>query len=106
MKKFTGTMLLAALLCGGPLWAGQKASSACCTGTASHKEGAMCVDYASLGVTAEQKSKLERWQSDCQSAGCTKESREKFLQQAQGILSSDQYAKLKSQCEGSAKKKV
>jgi hypothetical protein len=37
-------------------------------------------------------------------AGCTKESRVKFLHQAKGILSADQYAKLKEQCEKSGKK--
>ncbi len=31
-------------------------------------------------------------------AGCTKESHEKFLQQAKGILSDEQYATLKKEC--------
>jgi len=37
-------------------------------------------------------------------AGCTKESRAQFLKQAKGILSADQYAKLKTECNKSAKK--
>jgi hypothetical protein len=59
---------------------------------------------ASLNLTADQKTKIEAWQSECMKAGCTKESRAKFLQQAQGILSADQYAKLKEQCNKSGKK--
>jgi hypothetical protein len=37
-------------------------------------------------------------------AGCTKESRHAFLKKAEGILSKDQYAKLKAECNKSAKK--
>jgi hypothetical protein len=63
----------------------------------------MCTDFASLGVNAEQKAKLEAWQADCTKAGCTAESRAKFLKQAKGILSADQYSKLKTECDKSAK---
>ena len=37
-------------------------------------------------------------------AGCSKESRQAFLKKAQGILSKDQYARLKAECDKSAKK--
>jgi hypothetical protein len=36
-------------------------------------------------------------------AGCTKESRQTFLKQAKGILSAQQVAQLKAQCQKSAK---
>ena len=89
-----------AILIASPVFAGGKA---CCAKSASNQKVA-CADFASLNVTADQKSKLTTWQSECMKAGCTKESRAKFLRQAKGILSADQYAKLKEQCEKSGKK--
>jgi hypothetical protein len=103
MFKNTGTVLIAAaLLTTGTAFAKDKA--ACCLKGASNDK-AMCADFASLNVTSHQKSKLEAWQSECMKTGCTKESRAKFLQQAKGILSKEQYAKLKAECERSASAK-
>ena len=103
MIKITGTALVAAaLLTAGTAFANDKA--ACCAKSAANDK-AMCADFASLNVTADQKSKLEAWQADCMKAGCTKESRAKFLKQARGILSKDQYAALKAECEKSGNSK-
>jgi hypothetical protein len=100
MVKIIGAAVVTvAMLIASPGFAGDKA---CCAKTASNK--AMCADMASLNLTADQKSKIEAWQSECMKAGCTKESRAKFLKQAQGILSADQYVKLKAECNKSAKK--
>ena len=88
------------MLIASPTFAGDKA---CCAKNASNSK-AMCTNLASLNLNADQKTKIEAWQSECMKAGCTKESRAKFLQQAQGILSADQYAKLKGQCNKSGKK--
>jgi hypothetical protein len=101
MIKILGVAVIAAGLMASPVFAG--GGKACCAKSASNDK-AMCTNFASLNVTNEQKSKLEAWQSECVKAGCTKQSRAKFLQQAKGILSSDQYTKLKAQCEKSAKK--
>ena len=76
----------------------------CCATTASNSS-TLCVDYASLNLTADQKSKIKAWDAECSKAGCTKESRRTFLRQAKGILSAEQYAKLKEQCEAKAAKK-
>lgn len=101
MIKTTFSVVLAvALFIVSPAFAGGKA---CCAKGASNQKMA-CADFASLNVTADQKSKLVAWQSECMKSGCTKESRAKFLKQAKGILSADQYAKLREQCEKSAKK--
>ncbi|HXX42466.1 MAG TPA: hypothetical protein VEI58_09400 [Chthoniobacterales bacterium] len=100
MVKIIGSAVLAATLLASPMFAGDQA---CCAKNASNNTKAMCTDFASLNVTADQKSKLEAWQTECMKAGCTKESRAKFMKQAKGILSADQYAKLKEQCEKSKK---
>ena len=103
MIKLTGTALvLAAMLSMGSAFAKDK-GGACCAKNASNDK-AMCADFAALNVTADQKSKLEAWQADCMKAGCTKESREAFLNKAHGILSKEQYAKLKSECAKAGKK--
>jgi hypothetical protein len=101
MIKILGIAIMAAMLMASPVFAG--GGKACCAKSASNSK-AMCTDFASLNLTADQKSKLEAWQSECVKAGCTKESRAKFLQEAKGILSADQYAKLRAQCEKSSKK--
>ena len=97
--KTAAVLTAAVMLIASPLFAGDKAG--CCAKNASHTEGVACIDYASLNLTADQKSKIEAWQAECTKAGCTKESRHTFLKQAKGILSADQFAKLKEQCKAS-----
>ena len=100
MIKILGTAVVAvAMLAVSPAFAGGKAG---CAKNASNKSA--CANLATFNLTVDQKSKIEAWQSECVKAGCTKESRAKFLRQAKGILSADQYAKLKSECDKSAKK--
>ena len=107
MIKLTGiAVMTAAMLCVLPVFAGNKGDEGCCAKGASHKDKAACVNFESLGVTADQKSKLEAWQAECMKAGCAKESRAKFLKQAKGILSAEQYAKVKAQCKGESKEKA
>jgi hypothetical protein len=93
MIKITTTALVAAgMLLASNAFAGDKA---CCAKGASHSGKMACANLDNLGLTAEQKSKMEAWQGDCMKAGCTEESRAKFLEQAKGILTADQFAKVK-----------
>jgi hypothetical protein len=64
-----------------------------------------CVNLATLNLTSEQKAKIESWQAECMKAGCTKESQTTFLNRAKGILSTDQFAQLKAQCDKTANAK-
>src|ERR1051326_4724570 len=86
MVKLFSVAVLAVALMASPVFAG--GNKACCAKNASNDK-AMCLDYASLNVTADQKSKLETWQAECTKAGCTKESRANFMKQAKTILSAD-----------------
>jgi hypothetical protein len=109
MTKLTTLGVIAAMafvVTSGAFAAGKGSDHSCCAKNASHKEKVECIDYASLNLNAGQKSKIEAWQGECVKAGCTKESTKTFLKQAKGILSPDQFAKLKEQCNGQAKKKV
>src|SRR3989440_1510740 len=104
MVKIIGSLVVAAaMLTALPAFAKDKSGDmACCAKNVSNQKS--CANLASLNLTADQKSKIEAWQSECAKAGCTKESRQAFLKKAQGILSADQYAKLKAECNKSAKK--
>ena len=100
MKLLSVTICaLVALFVMSPAFGGNKKGGAhsCCATTASNKD--MCVDYASLKLNADQKSKIIAWQDECTKAGCTDKARNKFLKQAKGILSADQYGKLEQQCK-------
>jgi hypothetical protein len=100
MVKIIGTVVVAAaILMASPAFAGGKA---CCAKNASNQ--AMCADVAGLNLNADQRAKIEAWQGECMKAGCTKQTRAQFLRKAKGILSADQYAKLKADCDKSAKK--
>src|SRR5436305_9916969 len=104
MVKIIGVAVVAAaMLTTSPTFAKDKSSDmACCAKNASNQKS--CANLTSLNLTADQKSKIETWQSECMKAGCTKESRQAFLKKAEGILSKDQYAKLKAECNKSVKK--
>jgi len=104
MVKLIGTSVVAAaMLMASPAFAKEKSGDmACCAKSASNQKS--CANLASLNLSADQKSKIEAWQSECLKGGCTKEGREAFLKKAQGVLSADQYAKLKAECSKSGKK--
>ena len=92
------TIALSALL-SSPAFAGTKSTDhACCASSNAAKSDVACLDYTSMNLTADQKSKIEAWQAECVKAGCTKESRHTFLKQAKTVLSPEQFAKLKEQC--------
>src|SRR5437660_4533769 len=102
MVKIIGTAVVAMLITSTAFAKEKSGDMACCAKNASKQQS--CVNLASLNLTADQKSKIEAWQSECTKAGCTKESRQAFLKKAQGILSKDQYAKLKAECDKSGKR--
>jgi Spy/CpxP family protein refolding chaperone len=100
MMKVLGTVILAAaMLVAAPAFAGGKGG--CCMKNAAHETKGSCMNMtlAELNLTADQKQKMEKWQEECCKAGCTKESHAKFLSKAKGILSAEQYDKLKASCE-------
>jgi hypothetical protein len=99
MIKITTTALFAAaMLTASSAFAGDKA---CCAKGAANA-GLACVNMATLSLTADQKAKIEAWQTECVKAGCTKESRQTFLGRAKGILSAEQFAQFKAQCKKTA----
>ena len=102
IKITTIVLVAAAMLTASSAFAGDKA---CCAKGASNMGSMACVNLAALNLTPDQKTKIEAWQADCLKAGCTKESRQTFLNRAKGILSAEQFAQLKGQCKKTASAK-
>jgi hypothetical protein len=99
MIRITTTALLAVgMLMASSAFAGDKA---CCAKGAANADVA-CVNLATLNLTADQKTRIEAWQTECMKAGCTKESRQSFLGRAKTILSAEQFTQLKAQCKKTA----
>lgn len=77
------------------------ADKACCATKTGKMECAQI--YAKLNLTPEQKTKLDSFQARCEKDGCTEDSMKKFLASAKGVLSAEQYAQLKSECNNMQK---
>src|ERR1043166_5430615 len=99
MKITTAALVAAAMFISSSAFAGDKA---CCAKGVSNTETTACLDLATLNLTPDQKAKIEAWQAEYMKAGCTKESRQTFLSRAKGILSAEQFAQLKGQCNKTA----
>lgn len=105
IRKLSAVLVVSAFAVGSAF----AADKACCDKEHGAKQASNkgeCVSFASLKLSADQKSKLEAMQADCMKAGCTKESHEKFLKEAKTVLSKDQYSALKKECGSAHKGKV
>ena len=54
---------------------------------------------ASLNLTPEQKTKMDAVMSEHAKAGCSEASEAKYMQEAKGILTKEQYAKFEAECK-------
>jgi hypothetical protein len=104
MIKTTLAVLAAGVLMAGTSFANGKG---CCSKDMQQASNskASCMNLASLNLTKDQNAKLTAWQKECMKSGCTKESRTAFMKRAKTILSADQYAQLKSECDRTMTKK-
>lgn len=88
-------LVAVALFAAASVYAGDKA---CCVKQAKNESKMECASFANLNLDASQKTKLEGFQAKCQKTGCTKESMAEFMKSAEGVLSKEQFATLKSEC--------
>jgi hypothetical protein len=106
MTKFTGLALMtAAAFVISPASASDKEKdkeSSCCA-----TKGTMdcAATYAKLNLSTEQKAKMDALVEKCKGAGCTKESTEAFMKSAETVLSKEQMAMLKTECNKLQQKK-
>jgi Spy/CpxP family protein refolding chaperone len=101
MKKVLGFAVAAMMLAGG---SSVFAGAACCAAGKAKSEAkvskAGCGDiFAKLDLTEEQRAELEALKAECDEAGCTIESREKFMSGLKEILTPEQLEQCKALCE-------
>jgi len=104
MIKKSLALLAVGIMAASSCFAGGKA---CCAGgaTQASNDKANCMSFSTLNLNAQQQNKLVAWRDECMKAGCTKDSRSAFLKKAKTILSQDQYAQLKTECDKNMTKK-
>jgi Spy/CpxP family protein refolding chaperone len=103
MTKFIA-LAAAGLFATGTMFAGEHGD---CTKKVGHEAKAACqVVLASLNLTAEQKTKMDGIMAEHEKAGCTEASEAKYMQEAKGILTPEQFAKFEAQCKKGEKDKT
>jgi len=98
MKKIFVLAVMAAVALGG---ASVYADGGCCASKSkSSANGGCCSDMLSkLNLTPEQKAKIDTLRADTRRATSTSESHQMFSAGLEKILTPDQLAQLKTQCE-------
>ena len=96
------TKLIALVVAGvfavGTVFAGEHGN---CTKKVGHETKAACtVSLANLNLTSEQKTKLDAAMEEHHKAGCSEASEAKYMKEVEGILTQEQYAKFKAECQG------
>ncbi|HEY3661517.1 MAG TPA: hypothetical protein VGL24_00010 [Chthoniobacterales bacterium] len=96
-KLVTLTLAAAFAVTASSSFAADKAGTKTCCANASGKMECSAI-YAKMKLTPEQKTKLDAFQQRCEKDGCTEGSMKKFLAEAKGVLSPEQYSQLKAEC--------
>jgi Spy/CpxP family protein refolding chaperone len=97
-------LVAAGLFAAGTVFAGDHGD---CVKQAGNKEKMACqVSTASLNLTPDQQTKMDALMAEHHKAGCSKESEAKYMKEAKGVLTKEQYAKFKAECKGGEKDKT
>jgi Spy/CpxP family protein refolding chaperone len=95
-------LVAAGLFVAGTMFGGEHGN---CTKKAGNEGKAACqASLASLDLTADQKTKMDAVMTEHNKAGCSKASEAKYMEEAKGILTAEQYAKFKAECNGEKEK--
>lgn len=86
----------AGLFAAGTMFAGEHGD--CPKQVGNDAKMACHVSMASLNLTAEQKTKMDAAMDAHHKAGCTEANEAKFMDEAKGILTAEQYAQFKAEC--------
>ncbi len=89
-------LVAAGAFAAGTMFAGEH--DGCTKKVGNEGKMACMASLANLNLTADQKAKMETLMSEHHKAGCTKESEAKFMKDAEGVLTPDQFAKFKAEC--------
>jgi hypothetical protein len=92
-------LVAAGLFVAGTMFGGEHGD---CTKKVGHKDKNMAacqVSLASLNLTADQKTKMDAAMAEHQKEGCSEATETKYMKEAKGILTKEQFAKFKAECK-------
>src|ERR1700726_203883 len=103
MTKFIA-LVVAGMFATGAVFAGEHGD---CTKQAGNTGKPACsVSLASLNLTPDQQAKMDKIMAEHHKAGCSEASEAKYMQEAEGVLTKEQFAKFKAECKGAGKSKT
>ena len=92
------------LFAAGTMFAGEHGD---CTKQVGNEAKAACqVSLANLNLTPDQKTQMDGVMAEHQKAGCSEATEAKYMKEAKGILTKEQYAKFKAECKKGDKDKT
>jgi len=103
MTKFIA-LVVAGMFAAGTLFAGEHGD--CTKKVGNTSKPACSVSLASLNLTPDQKTKMDAVMAEHHKAGCSEASEAKYMKEAEGILTKEQYAKFKAECTKGDKNKT
>ncbi len=94
----------AGLFAAGTMFAGEHGN---CTKQVGNEAKVACqVSLASLNLAPDQKTKMDAIMAEHEKAGCSEASEAKYMQEAKGVLTKEQYTKFEAQCKKGEKDKT
>jgi len=97
-------LVAAGLFAAGTMFAGEHGD---CTKQVGNEAKAACqVSLANLNLTPDQKTKMDAVMAEHEKAGCSEATEAKYMQEAKGILTKEQYTKFKTECKQAEKDKT
>jgi len=97
-------LVAAGLFAAGTVFAGEHGD--CIKKVGNEGKMACEVSLANLNLTPEQKTKMDAVMDEHHKAGCSEASEAKYMHEAKGILTKEQYAKFKAECKQGEKEKT
>jgi Spy/CpxP family protein refolding chaperone len=91
-------LVVAGMFAAGAVFAGEHGDCTKKVGNAA--KPACSVSLASLNLTPDQKTKMDAAMAEHMKAGCSEATEAKYMQEAKGILTKEQFAKFKVECKG------
>ena len=91
-------LVVAGMFAAGAVFAGEHGDCTKKVGNAA--KPACSVSLASLNLTPDQKTKMDAAMAEHMKAGCSEATETKYMQEAKGILTKEQFAKFKAECKG------
>ena len=89
-------LVAAGAFAAGTMFAGEHGD--CAKKAGNEGKMACTASFANLNLTADQKTKMETAMTEHHKTGCTEASEAKFMKDVEGILTPDQFAKFKAEC--------